>query len=284
MLTSTLRLATSSRLFVGAKHALEWALGHPALGRAAHAVLGDEFRIEGCRIDVGGDFVSDEARASILTGIYEKNELRFVGRYLPSDLDVVELGSSLGVVSSRIAMRLAPGRRLLGVEANSRLLERARANAAKNAPGIPFHLRLGAVDYASEGEEVAFSVGSGNLGSHLGSAGATSGGRTVLVPRTTLSSVLVAHQVGDYSLVCDIEGAEAGLILAEREALSRCRCIIIELHDDPRGGAMATIAAKLDALLAQGFVLAGRSGLGARGPVVAMVRPGPGPGVGGQPP
>lgn len=271
------------RPLVRAKLALEWALSHPALGRIAGAALRNKLTIQGCTIDVSGDLVSDAAKAAIFTGLYEKNELKFVGRHLPPDLDAVEFGSSLGVVACRIARRLSPGRRLFGVEANGRLLERARANLARNAPGIQALLVLGAIDYGSDGPDVAFTVESGHLGSHLAHPGAA-GGTTVRVPRVTLQGLLSAHGIGGYSLVCDIEGAESGLILHERAALERCCFLVIELHDDPHGGPLPGIEDKRRALLDQGFVEVARSGLGGRGPVLAMSRSAPeAPSTGGQP-
>lgn len=62
--------------------------------------------------DTSDECVQPETVARIFWRFYERAELKLVARYLPSNVDVVELGSSLGVVALRIASRLDSGRAL----------------------------------------------------------------------------------------------------------------------------------------------------------------------------
>jgi Methyltransferase FkbM domain len=52
------------------------------------------------------------------------------------------------------------------------------------------------------------------------------------VPATTLRQVMVDLDVGNFDLVCDIEGAELDLIRNDADILSRCRLAIVEIHPD----------------------------------------------------
>lgn len=74
--------------------------------------------------------------ASIFWGLYESAEIRFVRRYLDPDLDCLELGSGIGLVSRVIAVSLRPGRRLVCVEPREDLLACARENVDRLAKGL----------------------------------------------------------------------------------------------------------------------------------------------------
>jgi hypothetical protein len=53
------------------------------------------------------------------------------------------------------------------------------------------------------------------------------------VPAVRLSSLLGRLGTDGFSLVCDVEGAEWGLVEKEISALDRCRQMIIEVHPSP---------------------------------------------------
>ena len=56
------------------------------------------------------------------------------------------------------------------------------------------------------------------------------------VPALSLSRVLAENGIGNYALIADIEGAEAGLFSHDLQALSGCKKVIIELHDTSYNG------------------------------------------------
>jgi ubiquinone/menaquinone biosynthesis C-methylase UbiE len=66
--------------------------------------------------------------SSIFFGLFESAEIRFVRRYVASDLDCLELGSGIGLVSRAIAETLQPGRLLVCVEPRADLLVCAKEN------------------------------------------------------------------------------------------------------------------------------------------------------------
>lgn len=175
------------------------------------------------------DFIGPQAKAYLFWGMYESAEIRFVKKYLRRDLDVVELGSSIGVVSSHIGRKIGPTKRLVCVEANPALMGLLEENVRHNAPGCAAEYVHAAIR-AGESPVVSFARAENHLGSRLGGGDAVGSTTEVSVPGIALSDLLRRFNLSDFSLVCDIEGAEAGMIL-EPGALSRCRQFIAELHD-----------------------------------------------------
>ena len=213
--------------FTGLKASATRVLTHPLIGKSLGMLFSDRIPCRGVRVDTRVN-VTDEVKAKLFWGIYESAEIRFIQQYLRPDLDVVELGSSLGVVASHIAQRIA-GRRLICVEANPSLKETIQANLRANAGAVDCRVVEAAIDYDATGTGVTgFVKGRNNLDSR---AARGVNEDAIWVKSTTLSALLREHAMGEYTLVTDIEGAELGLFLADGAALGNCRQIIAELHD-----------------------------------------------------
>jgi FkbM family methyltransferase len=181
----------------------------------------------GCTIDTDDPVVTPWVRTLIFWGFYERPERRFVKQYLSATQDVVELGGSIGVVSAQIGKRLEAGRRLVVVEANPRSMRLLEANAKTNAPDLRVTVVHAALARTQGPIEIAF--GESTLAAWINDS--SSAHRNVSrVPGTTLSRLLCEQQIGEYALVSDVEGAEAGLFLFDSAALARCTLMIIELH------------------------------------------------------
>jgi FkbM family methyltransferase len=203
-------------------------LCHPLVGRLLRVVFGGRIpslRFRGWRIDTRSPAVTPRTVATIFWGVYESAELRLVERHLRRDLDVIECGSSLGGVSSAIARRLEPGRRMVCVEANPALVPLLERNVKANAPDTQVTVVNRAIDY--ERAEVTFFQGDTSTG---GRTSSTTGNPGVSIPATRLGDLLAEHGIGDYVLVSDIEGAEIGFITHDVAALAGCRQILLELH------------------------------------------------------
>ena len=69
-------------------------------------------------------------------GGYEGAETRMIRSMLRDSPTVVELGSSLGVTTAHIAAMMAPGGRLVCVEANPRLIPGLSERIAPHKPGL----------------------------------------------------------------------------------------------------------------------------------------------------
>lgn len=200
---------------------------HPVVGQLMATAWRNRLPHHGAVIHTDHPAVVPGAKARLVWGLYEKAETQFVQRYLPAGHDVVELGSSLGVVTAHIARKLEHGRRLICVEANPMLAAEISRNVATNAPGQQLEVVTAAIDYSGR-REVPFRLAQMNVDSRVATA---CGADTVAVEALALSTLLNRYNVGDYSLVMDIEGAEAEILLSDAAALERCQAIIAEFHE-----------------------------------------------------
>ena len=206
-------------------------IGQRRVGIALKCIFRDSIPTGYGRYNATDSCVSPEIVARMFFRFYERAEIRLVSHHLPPHSDVIELGSSLGLVSLSIASRLAAGRRLVCVEANPHLLECLARNAQEHMRHLSFELVNAAVDYSGSPRTV-FRVSEDTLGGAVSieQAGDTTGA-LVNVPVATLGDIHRRAGLEDFSLVCDIEGSEVGMIMGDGQLLSQhCRLLIIELH------------------------------------------------------
>jgi FkbM family methyltransferase len=185
----------------------------------------------GVAIDTRSPFVSDHCVAALFWGIYEWGERRAILQYILKDCPVIELGASLGFISC-LAARQTPGQPQVAVEANPHLLPLLRGNIAGNGALDKVHVQWNAIDYGGAAE-VNLDLGTG---SSLSGAVAADNARsastsTVVVTCTTVAAILRERNLSRYVLICDIEGAEAGLLREDPATIAACQQMIIELHD-----------------------------------------------------
>jgi FkbM family methyltransferase len=227
--------------FYSVKRFIARAICNPVIGRLISNIFRDLIPSHGSVIHTHNQAILPTVKAALFWGLYESAEVRFVREYLRKDLDVVELGSSLGVVTSQILQKLEPGRRVVCVEASPHLLETLRKNIAENGKGREASVVHGAIaEMPKSGKSVSLSIGEDNTVSRVSDSGGSNDG--VLVPAFTLSDILQQEYIeGDFALVSDIEGAEAGFIESDGDALGRCLQLIIELHETHWHGEVVTV-------------------------------------------
>lgn len=198
-------------------------LAHAAVGRVLQALYTGGVPMGKARVHVPPS--DPEATAAVFWGLYESAERRFVRQYLPPDLDVVELGSHLGAVALSILERLDPGRRLLCVEANPSIVPWLERNLGPYRETHEVDIVTAAVDYtgAEAVRLVADGTPQGSAVNHDTTAG-------VPVRPTRVRDLAVVRAGRPWALVCDIEGAEAGVIIADAAALAQCQICIAEFH------------------------------------------------------
>lgn len=195
----------------------------PVVGRYVSALFNGQIPSKGIVIDATQEMIPAEHVACIFFGLYERTETRFARRFLTCGMDVVEIGSGIGVVSAHILTRLGRGDRLICVEANPYLISTLQRNVELNNLRAEVTVLNRALDY-SEREELSLAVDSRNLGTHVQHQPGAH------VRAISLHDVVRQANLSDYALVCDAEGAEIGMILHDSDGLSRCRLLIIELH------------------------------------------------------
>jgi FkbM family methyltransferase len=206
---------------------------NPVMGIVIARITGNRFRSRGLLVETSDASITPAIKAALFWNVYESSEIRFVRRYLRSDLDTVELGSSLGVMACQIRNRLEKSRKLVCVEANPRLRAVIERNLALNGFAGNTEVVTAAIDY-SGASTILFGEGADTLRGRKGEQGTA-------VQAMTLEQLLNDHKIGAYALVSDIEGAEAGFVLHGKKALASCQQIVIELHDPIVDGKRVTV-------------------------------------------
>ena len=168
--------------------------------------------------------VKANTSSSILFRLYERPERLMIKRWLPSDIDCVELGSSIGIVSREAVSRLGKKQTFVAVEADSSLALTTRLNIIKSRPSCNLVLVNAAIAYGAE--KVNFAKNCGTLSGRI--THGEDNGRHVVA--TSLGKILRENSISKFSLVMDIEGMEYELIREEPQSLSGCELIIAELH------------------------------------------------------
>lgn len=194
---------------------------------------------------------------------YEAKEARYIQAYLPAGVDVLELGASLGIVSSIILGRRPA--RLISYEAVGPLVDVARKVVAHNHPEAPWELVHCAI--AGEGvDEVSFDW----------SPEYTQGGSVVdgpsaariRVPAESLARVIARHRLPETAwLVMDIEGMEWEVAKRQAAALRHFAGVIVECHDVREDDRVIPHSEVVRQLAKAGFLIAAR-----RGQVSVLIR------------
>jgi len=160
----------------------------------------------------------------ILFEKYEKEEIRLLKDHLQMDLDVIELGSSIGGVSTVLGSLTSA--KVYCYEANPDLIDILSHNLRIN--GLLDHT---SVHYAavstSNTSEVFFNP---RESSELGKLSDDANEGTA-VPATSVKKIVDEKGLKSFALVADIEGSEAAFILGEPESLEGCKQLFIELHN-----------------------------------------------------
>ena len=162
----------------------------------------------------------------IFWGLYEREDIKFIKKYLPVEITVIECGASLGVTTTQICKKVNSDTFVISIEANpnlyNNLLETKKINHLNNLEIIS-----AAIDYSGN-DKIDFSINHSTLSSSKNSTDLN-----IVVPTVELCDVINKYGISEYSLVCDIEGAEIELILLEEseQVINGCNTIIIELHE-----------------------------------------------------
>jgi FkbM family methyltransferase len=226
-----------------AKSAVRDMISSSAMESTVRFIFGDKIPHYGCSIPLPKD-ISGKA-ALIFFRLYERTEMKMIRKFLPTDLPVVELGASVGVISCQIGRRITP-QKLISVEADPGLSDHVETvlatNRVDNATVV-----CGAVDYGPS-PFVQFARTGNHLSGHVGSDQ-----NSIPVPQVRLSDLLTRFDIEEYVLVSDVEGAEASILLKDRGALTKCRMILIEMHNTTFEGRLYTPKDISDLICQQDF-------------------------------
>lgn len=167
--------------------------------------------------------IKNSVKALIFWKIYESSEVRFVRKYLKGNLDIVELGSSIGVLSVQLG-KSKGNKKMINVEASPKLIPILNNNLLKNEIQ---NYSICNCAIGKENEKLWFEYGEKNTG---GKITEKKSGNGEYLSTKSLKSILVENNISEYMLVCDIEGAELALIKNEPKSFSKCKVVIMEAH------------------------------------------------------
>ncbi|MFT4753333.1 MAG: FkbM family methyltransferase [Salibacteraceae bacterium] len=169
-------------------------------------------------IYTASDLVSNLTIALIYFNRYEKDEIQLCAKYLTSNIDIIELGTSIGVVASTLQQQVN-FKTMICVEANPSLHKLLRKTFELNK-----FRNYDLIDAAisDSHQPVCFASRNSN---ELGKIVSHS---EIKVNTKSLPQIVKENNIQDYCLICDIEGAECSFILGK--GLEKCQLIIIELH------------------------------------------------------
>jgi FkbM family methyltransferase len=183
---------------------------------------------DGVTIDVVSPLISDGTVGALFWRVYEWGERRAI-RDLLADYPVIELGASLGFISCLAALR-TPLQKEVVVEANPNLLPLLTQNIQRNGFGEKIEVVWAAIDYSGDASVQLELGGGSNLSASVTSGEPEENLTAVNVPTTTLGRLLRERHIEKYVLICDIEGAEVGLLQEEAAVIAGCQQLIIEVH------------------------------------------------------
>jgi len=194
------------------------------IGASIGSAFRDEIPSRGFKFRTQG--LAYQTKSQLLFRTYESAEIRAVQRHLRRDLDVIELGAGIGVVSCHIRRHINPTQHLYCVEANSAAAQIIDDNLALN--GMTSGVTVVNAALAHTAEHVHFIRGATIADGRIAESSCSCQGNSV--PAVTLKTLLSRFGIHQYALVCDIEGSEAAMIATDSYALRKCVQIIIELH------------------------------------------------------
>jgi len=222
--------------------------------RTIALVLRQRIPFHNLTIDVSDKVITPLTKSLLYYGIYEKNEVAFVEKYLGETDDVIELGSSIGVMGSIISKKQTTGR-YISVEADPALIDANNKNIRLNRK-TDYVLINKAVDYSNK--TISFSSSESSLSGKIDRVGSSNS--TVTVETITLNELCEAYSLNSFVLVCDIEGAEVTVLLNDKNALKKCKKMIIELHGTEYNGKTYLIDDMVNLILDNGFKVLDQQG------------------------
>lgn len=205
-------------------------LSNKWLGALVHRYYGDkvpDLRWRGFQYDLTPLVLSPKLISSVFWGFYESAEKRLVEKYYPGDIDTIELGASIGIVSSHISRKIKNSSFLICVEANPSLLKTLETNIDRHKDQS-CKLVIEQCALSTVEKPIEFYLSVNTTASNMSYSENI---EPIFVKGKTLSTILKERNLNEYFLVSDIEGAEAQLFWEDSLSLKNCCGIIVELHE-----------------------------------------------------
>lgn len=216
------------------------------IGGVFRIVYNNKIPYKSLLINTKSPLVNNKTVALIYFGKYEKDELEFVLKYLPKELPIVELGTSLGFVALNALKQT--NNKIICLEANKKLIPLIEECFELNLVD-PDKYQLLNCALSHKKETLYFSDrGSNELGKLVEYS-------ENVIQGMPLEEVTRLISEEEFVLISDIEGSEINFLQAESAALDKCKIMIIELHDTEFEGRKYTINELVAMVIAKSFEL-----------------------------
>ena len=179
--------------------------------------------LDGVELLVPLDLADTRLRGQFLIGSYERQERRFLKKYLKPDASVLELGGCLGVVSCVTNRMLQNPDRHVVVEANPELIPYIERNKKHTHSAFSVECCI-----ISNNPENLFFVNKAIGGSSVRRK--AEGAVQISVPGKTIADLERTHQIKFDTLIMDIEGAELEFLRENRRWLRQIDTVFMEIH------------------------------------------------------
>ncbi|MEQ8925275.1 MAG: FkbM family methyltransferase [Fulvivirga sp.] len=228
-------------------------LANNLTGFLIRRLVNNTFSVKGAIINTDSKFITNTTCAHLFFRMYESSEIRFVLKYINPQTTILELGSSIGVIASVLSCNVQK-LEFHCIEANLNLMETLKENLDKNVSG-----NYGLYNYAVVGNDnnsqLYFQTGNDSTTGHI-----CHEKTDLIIPTITLSEFLATRKIKEYTLICDIEGAEVEILKNDSKALDLCQMVIIELHETSYSNSFYSIEKLSKIIIECGFKVVEKDG------------------------
>jgi FkbM family methyltransferase len=245
-------MKSASPRFILLKKIISYFLFSNFIGFLIRKIYKNNIPLYDSYISTSNHLFKNSIIAKIFFRSYEGAELRFIKEYISDKFDIIELGSSLGIVSSVLATKLSQSnKKLICIEANSHLIPALIKNIYTNRKNGPSFIENVVINYNHEdGGNVNFYLDDNHLVSNKYKLNKNDLSKvSEKVKSSDLKTILFKYEIEEYILICDIEGSEIEIFENEKLCLSNCVMLIIELHDTFYKGKYYTVNELVSILL-----------------------------------
>jgi len=177
----------------------------------------------------GMDF-SFGVKKSLTDRSYEAPEAALVSSLAHPGMQVVEMGASIGFITSVVAHGVGPAGRVVSLEGAPRLAARLAEWLPRRYPWVEVVAGIGVPVWEASGLGVAgFDDGGPSLGGRARLSPSVEDTRTVQAP-VDLATLCRQHAVTPELLVIDVEGSESAVLTTPPRLPQHVRDIVLELH------------------------------------------------------
>lgn len=188
-------------------------------GKLIAILFSNKIPFHNLRIDISNSVIRKRIAASLFFKTYESTEVRFISKYLKNyNGTIVELGSSIGVVSSTLA-KANPKATLFSFEADTRFI-----------PIIQNNFKINNIANATCHHEIIGAKGFQFIPGEDNTMGKITKSNDDAHELSSLSTILSNLKINDFVLVSDIEGAEYFVLNEDKSIFENCPLLIMELH------------------------------------------------------